>query len=168
MYLEGRTDEKYFNKALKVYNYNVPFQFKWIGYINNNGQEENTGKDALNKAFQFLVSSNLSIKNVCLFDCDTKKTEIENNNVYIKTIPEYTNSKKMKKGIENALVLDEIDVNPYYTHKVIEGDYGNNNTITEFDKMKFCDDLCSIEDERLKKIFANLKKIIDELIEIFK
>ena len=33
VYLEGRTDEMYFNKALEIYGLKVPFQFKWVGYI---------------------------------------------------------------------------------------------------------------------------------------
>lgn len=44
VYLEGRTDEKYFNKALEVYDYTVSFSFKWVGYQKDNGQEENSGK----------------------------------------------------------------------------------------------------------------------------
>lgn len=168
VYLEGRTDEKYFNKALEVYQYNVPFQFKWIGYLKENGQEENTGQDALNKAAQFLIARNLSIKNVCLFDCDTKRPKSEKNNVYIRTIPLYKNTKRMKKGIENALILDCIDVTPFYCTKIKEGDYGNDNTITEFKKMEFCDYICSLDIETLKKVFDNLREVIDSLAEIFR
>lgn len=130
VYLEGRTDEKYFNKALDVYQYSVPFQFKWIGYLKDNGQEENTGKDALSKAVQFLIARNLSIKNVCLFDCDTNRSKSEVNNVYTRIIPSYKNTKRMKKGIENALILDNIDTSPFYCSKIKEGDYGDDNTIT--------------------------------------
>lgn len=45
VYLEGRTDEKYFKKALEVFGYDVPFQFKWVGYMKDAKNEENTGKD---------------------------------------------------------------------------------------------------------------------------
>lgn len=38
VYLEGRTDEKYFKKALEVYGYNVDLEFKWIGYIDEKGE----------------------------------------------------------------------------------------------------------------------------------
>ena len=56
-------DELYFNKALSVYAYNdIPFSFKWVGYIGGNGQEENTGKDALNKAVQFLIGRNCNLR----------------------------------------------------------------------------------------------------------
>ena len=167
VYLEGRTDEKYFNKALEVYDYTVPFSFKWVGYLKDNGQEENTGKDALNKAYQFLVGRNLSEKNVCLFDCDTGRNECMKNNVYIRVMPSYSNSKGMKKGIENALVLDDVDMSPFYSSREKKGDYGDTSTITEFEKMRFCDSLCSMPKETLLKVFTNLKTEIDSLIEIF-
>ena len=167
VYLEGRTDEKYFKKALEVFGYDVPFQFKWVGYMKDAKNEENTGKDALNKAAQFLIGRNLPIKNVCLFDCDTSRTETVRNNVYTRVIPTYTNSKRMKKGIENALILDSVDVTPYYSSKVKEGDYGDDNTIVEFQKMDFCEYICSLDSDPLKAIFANLKKIIDMLATLF-
>jgi hypothetical protein len=168
VYLEGRTDEKYFNKALEVFDYTVPFSFKWVGYLKENGQEENTGKDALNKAYQFLVGRNLPEKNVCLFDCDTGRSHTMKNNVYIRTIPLFANSKNMKKGIENALILDDIDVSPFYSSREKKGDYGDTSVITEFEKMKFCDYLCSLSNEVLTKVFANLRDEIESLIEIFK
>ena len=62
VYLEGRTDEKYFNKALEVYQYGVPFEFKWIGFLKENGQEENTGKDALNKAALPFLALNILLQ----------------------------------------------------------------------------------------------------------
>lgn len=110
VYLEGRTDEKYFNKAVEVFGYELPFQFKWVGYMKDEKNEENTGKDALNKAIHFLIGRNLSVKTVCLFDCDTNRSEQMKNNVYTRVIPTYPNRKNMKKGIENALILDTIDL----------------------------------------------------------
>lgn len=62
VYVEGRTDERYFNKTLEVYNCNVPFQFKWVGYVDGKGSEVNTGSDALNRASQFLIGCNPHIK----------------------------------------------------------------------------------------------------------
>jgi AAA15 family ATPase/GTPase len=167
VYLEGRTDEKYFRRAAEVFGYtNLPFQFKWIGYMDDKGQEANTGKDALNKAVQFLISQNLYVKNICLFDCDTQRSETAKNNVYTRVIPTYTNTKKMKRGIENALVLDTIDVTPYYSLRVEEGFYGDDKTIQDFKKMEFCDYICSLDIENLKVVFRNLKTVIDILCSI--
>lgn len=167
VYLEGRTDEMYFNKAVEIYGMDVPFRFRWVGYIADNGQEENTGKDALNKAVQFLIGRDLPIKNVCLFDCDTKRQECEKNNVYTKVIPYYENSKKMKKGIENALVLDRVDMTPFYEEKIKEGDYGDNNTIVEFKKMECCRAICSMDVEVQKDVFLNLKNVIEVLLSVY-
>lgn len=169
VYLEGRTDEKYFNKALEVFGYkDVPFQFKWVGYIDDKGEEANTGKDALNKAVEFLRGRNLQFKNICLFDCDTKRQESEKNNIYTRALSKYLNSKGMNAGIENALILDNVDTTTFYSRKEKQGDYGNTTIITEFKKMEFCDYICSLDDDSLKEVLGNLKREIDSLINIFK
>lgn len=167
VYLEGRTDEKYFNKAIEIFNIEVPFEFKWVGYINENGQEVNTGSTSLDKAFQFLVSQKLQYKNVCLYDCDTNKQEIEKNNVFVRCMPIYDNIKNIKKGVENALILDNIDMSAFYIEKHKEGDYGEKSTISEFEKMKFCNYICALDDEKLKEIMCNLKSVVDSLVNIF-
>ncbi len=167
VYLEGRTDEMYFKKAVEVYGYNLPFDFEWIGYMKNEKDEENTGKDALNKAVQFLIGRNLSYKNVCLFDCDTSRTEFVKNNVYTRVIPIFPIKNKMKKGIENALIFDSIDLTKYYVSTIKEGDYGDDNTIVTFDKMKLCKDICALDSDELKIIMQNLKGVINSLVALF-
>lgn len=169
VYLEGRTDEKYFKRALEVFGYkDIPFEFKWIGYLDDNGQEVNTGKDALSKAVQFLIARNLPHKNVCLFDCDTKRESSEKNNVFTRVVEVHTNTKNMKKGIENALVLDNIDTQSFYKRTVKPGDYGDDNVITEFQKMDFCEYICKLDNSILESIFKYLREEIDKLIELFK
>ncbi len=74
----------------------------------------------------------------------------------------------MQKGIENALELDSIDVTPFYSSKVKEGDYGDDNTIVEFQKMEFCDYICSLDSLTLKAVFSNLKTTIDRLVVLFR
>lgn len=169
VFLEGRTDERYFNKAVEVFGYtDLPFDFKWIGYIDENDQEKNTGFSALNSALSFLTARNYQTKNACLFDCDTNKPRCIKNNTLSVAIPKYENSKGIKKGIENALVLDDIELDDFYSTKITQGDYGESKTISTFDKMKFCDYICSEMDyEELKVIFANLKSQIDKLISFF-
>lgn len=167
VYLEGRTDEKYFKKAAEVFGYDLPFQFKWVGYIDDRGQEANTGDKSVDAAYQFLVSSNLQIKNFCVKDCDTRREPTSKNNVTIFSIPQYVNAKGMKKGIENALVLDNIDLTPYYTEKTTAGDYGESKTIQTFDKMKCCDGICAMDNDSLKKVFAHLKEAIDRIIGLY-
>lgn len=169
VYLEGRTDEKYFNKAAEIFGYtNLPFMFKWVGYLDDSGNEVNTGKDSLSKAAHFLISLNRTVKTVCLFDCDTSRNETEKNKVISYALNTYQNKKGMRKGIENALVLDNIDLKPYYSSKIKYGDYGEEKTIPEFDKMTCCDALCAMDYETLKVVFSNLKIEIERLISKFK
>lgn len=167
VYLEGRTDEKYFNRALEVFGLSVPFRFKWVGYMDDRGQEANTGDKSLDNAFQFLVSRNLPIRNICLKDCDTNREPKRKNNVIILAIPPYRNSKGMKKGIENALVLDAIDLSPYYSRKTTTGDYGEEKQIQTFDKMACCDGICAMDDDTLRGVFVNLKTMIDRLVDLY-
>ena len=121
----------------------------------------------MNKAVAFLTGRRLTAKNVCLFDCDTSKPEGVKNNVYTRVIPTYANSKKMKKGIENALVLDSVDVTQYYSHKIKEGDYGDDNTIVTLEKMDLCNAICKMDNGSLKEILKNLKGVIDSLLTIY-
>lgn len=163
VYLEGRTDEMYFNRALEVFKINSPYRFKWIGYLDSNGQEVNTGENSLDKAAHFMVAKDLPVKNVFLFDCDTRKEDKDKNNVYWRSIKQYENVRKMNKGIENALDLSSVDLTEFIQYKDKEGDYGVTNRIGEFKKMDFCKYICGLGDEELKKIFKNLKDIIDEI-----
>lgn len=167
VYLEGRTDELYFNKTVEVFSLRVPFQFKWIGYIDAKGQEANTGKDALSKAATFLISRNLKTKNVCLFDCDTNKQAKAENNLFIRSIPKFQNTKGISIGIENALVLDDIDIEPYKKQKIEIDGYGIEKRIPDFQKMDCCKYICSLDTEQLKKVLANLKTVVEELSKIF-
>lgn len=167
VYLEGRTDEKYFNRALEVYGLTVPFRFKWVGYMDDRNQEANTGDKSLDNAFQFLVSRNLPIRNICLKDCDTNRVPKKKNNAIILAMPPYQSSKGIRKGIENALVLDNVDLTPYYVSKESVGEYGEKKVIETFDKMACCDSLCSMEDDTLKVVFANLRAMIERLVELY-
>lgn len=167
VYLEGRTDEKYFNKALEVYGLKVPFQFKWVGYFDDKGEETNTGKDAVNKAFQFLAGRNFNYKNGCILDCDTNSNYVVQNNVVKYSIPKYKNDKEITAGIENALVFGDFDIDKYIVPKPKKNSFGKENIIYEFDKMKCCEAVCMLSKEELQKVFVNLKCVIDKLRDFF-
>lgn len=167
VYLEGRTDEKYFNRALEVYGLSVPFRFKWVGYIDDRGQEANTGDKSLDNAFQFLVSRNLPVRNICLKDCDTNREPKKKNNVIILAMPPYQSAKGIKKGIENALVLDNVDLTSYYVRKESVGEYGEKKVNETFSKMACCDGLCAMDDDTLRIVFANLKTMIERLVALY-
>lgn len=167
VYLEGETDERYFNKTVEVYERSdLPFQFKWIGYTNESGNSVNTGCSALRKAFQFLVSQNSTVKNVCLYDCDTNHAEHSQNNTYARTISQYAS--KIEKGIENALILDDIDLSGYYSIEENSDGRSGKHATDKLDKVNLCNHICSLNDvERAKHILKNLNDEIDELLTIF-
>lgn len=168
IYLEGRTDEKYFNRALEVFGITPSWKFKWIGYLDSNGQEKNAGKDNLNKVKDFLISQNLPIKNICLFDNDTNKNHEEYSNIISYAIPQYKSSKNIKRGIENTLILNDINLEDYYNKKESVNDYGEIKMISTLEKMRLCNDICSKPDNELKSIFANLKLEIEKIDKLIK
>lgn len=167
VFLEGRTDEQYFQKALKVFNLeNNSIRFKWIGHLDNN-QERFTGCSCLNQTYDFLSGQKLNKHHICLFDCDTKHDEKNCGKAHTRTIPFFENRKNIKKGIENALVLDDIDLTPFYSVKNSCGDYGEEKIIQEFEKMKLCKYICELDDDqKLRKVLLNLKTIIENMINI--
>lgn len=167
VYLEGRTDEMYFNKAVEVFGCNINYQFKWVGYMDSNGQERNTGCKDLSKAAEFLRGRGLKNKQVCLFDCDIKKQKKDFNNVLEDVMPFNENNATFRKGIENALCLDGIDLKQYYITKKETSDYGESKCFEVFKKMEFCRDICNLEIEKLKKVLARLKEKIIELNKYF-
>ena len=167
LYVEGRTDEKYIRKAAEVYGFELPFAVKWIGHIDANGNEANTGFTALNKAKEFLIAQGGNIKTILLYDCDTNKTDENFSNIYIRHLQKYNNSKNINKGIENALILNGINIDRFYQKKTVVGDYGETKILSEFDKMACCDYICSLDIEVLTQVFANLKNALAEMISIF-
>lgn len=163
VYLEGRTDEKYFKKAIEVFDYsNDIVDFQWIGHLISNGNEEFTGASSLDKGIQFVRGRKLSTTHIFLYDCDTKKRESDEGNIVKMIIPQFERD-DIKRGIENALELGSIDVNEFRsTHQEID-DYGCINVIQELDKMRMCDYICGLDKAQQRIVLANLKIVIDKI-----
>ena len=166
VYLEGRTDEKYFNKAVEVFGYqNLNFKFQWIGHLDSNGKEVFTGASSLNQGIKFIKGRQPQTPQVFLFDCDTKKQESDTDNVIVMTMEYFATHKVMNKGIENVLELDGlVKVDDFYDEHTQTGDYGNTVKTREFAKMKMCNYICSLDCEKQKEILKNLKPVIDRII----
>ena len=165
VYLEGSTDELYFRKATEVYNLKLPFAFENIGIVDERGQDKKSGKDNLKKFEEAVIRRKLPFKTVCLYDWDAKVDARLENNVYICSLPKYDNTKGMKKGIENALVLDDINMTRFYTLSD-EVDYGEIKY--KFEKKLFCKYICEeLDIESQKKVFVHLKEMIEELLQFF-
>ena len=100
-------------------------------------------------------------------DCDTNREPKTENNVTILSIPQVANSKGINRGIENALVLDNIDLAQYYTTKTSKGEYGEEKKIQTFDKMACCEGICAMDESILEGVFINLKAIIDRITTLY-
>ncbi|WP_026491139.1 AAA family ATPase [Butyrivibrio sp. XPD2002] len=169
IYVEGRTDEKYFKKALEIFGFNpeeLNIEFQWIGHLTKKDKEEFTGAESLNYGIKFMKGRNLDKPQFFLFDCDTKRQEHDEGNIIIMVMPYYSDHKIMNKGIENALELDNISLldNFYETH-TYQKDYGQIETKKDFLKMKFCDYICNMDCETQKRVLINLKPIIEKIVE---
>ena len=168
VYVEGRTDEKYFSEAATVFGIELPFVFQWIGHIEENGQERNTGDKALTHAASYFKAHNPPVKVVIQYDCDKKHDVEQQGNLIIRSVTEYLyNAKKCKRGTENALVLDSIDDerwDTFFERKEEDKGYGKPTIIQELRKTELCDYICALPDEDKKHVFANLKTEIETLI----
>nr|DAL77338.1 MAG TPA: AAA domain protein [Caudoviricetes sp.] len=170
VFVEGETDEQYFNKALKLfYPSNTTLVFKWIGRKTAQDKAENTGDKALNNARALFMAHPTFISNrvVLLYDCDTNKPEENNAKLYIRSMVKNSSNTLYKKGAENLLVLPlDFDPQLYYSTIIKQDDYGAESTIRNLDKTKLCDYLCGLPEDKLKSIFTNFKNEIDNIISI--
>ena len=167
VYVEGRTDEIYLNSALSVFDISAGYRFRWVGYVDENGQERNTGNTALKNMVQVLLARQPEWKNVCLFDSDTGHVESRHGNVLELAMPRFESSMGMNKGVENALVLDGIDIDPFYSEKRTPGDYGREKVIPELDKMALCRFVCSLDVGDQRRVLANLETVLEKLNAFF-
>jgi predicted ATPase len=170
IYLEGETDEKYFKKAMEVFDLNtLQYEISWIGRINENGNTEFTGDTALNHAKSFFVANSdiLKSKVVLFYDSDTRKQEESFGNLLIRKMPLNTDNELYKIGIENLLDLPEtFDKDQFYTERLKEDDYGAQSVIRTLDKTKLCDWVCEeCTMEQQKEILKNLAPLLTALNE---
>lgn len=169
VFLEGITDEKYFNKCLEIYNKtNLPIEFKWIGRVNESGNHENTGDKALNSAMNFILANlDYFISKIILFyDVDTNKPEITRGNLLIRTMKGNNKNNIFKKGVENLLTIDKnFEVGSFYNEKHEIDDYSAKSIRSSLDKTKLCDYICdNLGADEQKIILANLNNEIDRLL----
>ncbi|MEY2701959.1 MAG: hypothetical protein RLY43_592, partial [Bacteroidota bacterium] len=171
IFVEGETDEKYFNKCLEIFNKtDLPIQFKWIGMINKNGNVEFTGSSALNQTKIFFNANPELVKEkiVLLYDCDVNKPMEKNGNLFVKTIENNTENTLFKKGIENLLTLTpNIQTENFYKENRKDDEYGGFITKTELNKTKLCDFICeSLDDETNQIVLNKINEEIDLLMEL--
>lgn len=170
VFLEGETDEKYYNKCLEVFNKkHLPIEFKWIGRINEKGNAENTGDTALNQAKTFFTANMEQIKSkiVLFYDSDTNKPEEDIENLCIRKMNVNSENSTFKIGVENLLTIDQnIDIPSFYKQRTKKDDYGAESILRELDKTKMCTFICdSLDVEKQMLALKKLKNEIDRLLE---
>lgn len=169
IYVAGRTDEMYLNKAAEVYKdeFSLP-EFKWVGYLDDRGQERNTGDSSLKQAAEFTIAKSLPHKTAFLFDCDTGRKDRHTGDVLEIVLPfRADNEKKMKKGIENILDLGTVDTSQFYRMETKEGDYGRDYEIPKLQKMDLAKHVCNLDDTQLRTVFSHLRPILEQLDTFF-
>lgn len=162
VYVEGITDEQYLKDLAETYGIKLNFEIKWIGERTSKGKDKNTGCTALDAASNVL--SKMQQKNMLLYDCDTKKGNSKLGELYIKTLKQYDNSKDIRVGIENALILDSIEMTDFYKKHQSVDEKGAKHINEELEKTKLCDYICSLDVGEKKTIYANLKIELEEII----
>lgn len=170
VFLEGETDEKYYNKCLEVFNKtHLPIEFKWIGRINEKGNAENTGDTALNQAKTFFTANMEQIKSkiILFYDSDTNKPEEDIENLSIRKMNVNNENLTFKIGVENLITIDQnIDVPTFYKQRTRVDDYGAESIIRELDKTKLCTFICDTLDiEKQKVALKKIENEIDRLLE---
>ncbi len=171
VYVEGKTDERYFSEAATVFGMVLPFDFCWIGHINDNGKEDNSGDTGLRRAATHYKANNPPMKIVIQYDCDKPHQLEQQGNLIVRSVESYPNVKNCKKGSENALVLDVIDEvkwNEFFERKENDKGYGKSNIEYELRKSELCNYICGLPDEVKRHVFANLKTEIETLIDLLK
>ncbi|MBR3481423.1 MAG: AAA family ATPase, partial [Neisseriaceae bacterium] len=112
VFVEGKTDEQYFNKTIAVFEINnLPFKFKSID--SENSKNKSGGSSKLDIAYQAAQYMQLSHKYVFLYDCDKKKENQNNKNLYIYGLEQKLGdfNRGIEKGIENLLILNHEQLN---------------------------------------------------------
>ena len=170
VFVEGETDEKYYNKAIEVFGFNQnDIAFKWMGRNIEKGKNENTGDKALNNAAQFFKANKQMIHNpiILLYDCDTNKPAEDEGMLHIRKMEENKGNIQYEIGVENLLCLPkDFEYNKYYSYSDRKDEYGAVTRVCQLDKTLLCDDICSYENIQLTEILKNLKVEIDKIIAI--
>jgi len=166
---EGKTDEKYFRKAIEVFDLKFECDVRWVGKINARGQDEFTGATALNHTLAFFSANGtiLNRKTALCYDCDAnKKCDKIGENLYVVSLPKFIENTRFKIGIENALMVnDEInDYGDFYTTKEKIDNYGGKTVIEKLDKMKLCNYICDdLSTTQQKDVLIEMKNFLERV-----
>jgi hypothetical protein len=120
VFVEGKLDAAYLNKAIKLFRgetAQLQIEILQIGDEDSFGGIGG-GKDALNRANQFLAVNQHLIKRkiLLLYDSDANKGNNNHKNLFVRSLPRNEGNDKIKKGIEN-LLPKELFESHFYTSR---------------------------------------------------
>lgn len=171
VFLEGETDELYFNKAMEVFGFDTSqLSFNWIGHYvgGNRGKAENTGDKSLNNAASFFKANPQMIQNskvYLLYDCDTNKPYEQHGNLYVGAMTKNAQATSYKIGVENLLTLPvDFPYQKYYKSSTKKDEYGASSTIETLDKTTLASYIVSLPNEQLVNVLQNLKTEIETIL----
>lgn len=171
VFLEGETDELYFNKAMEVYGIDATkLSFNWIGHYSggNKGKAENTGDTALNNAASFFRANPLMMygkKVYLLYDCDTKKPYSQEGSLYIGAMNKNNQATVYKIGVENLLELPtDFDYAAYYKNTTKTNNYGAVSNIADLDKTALASFIMGLPNAQLASVLKNVKAEIEKIL----
>lgn len=182
LFCEGVTDEAYLKKAIKVLNFDLDVDIRWIGK-KQKGQSQFGGVKALDHTYDFFTSNEDFVKNkiILLYDCDEKKDNLSDEkfnvnegDVYKRRIPCCVKN-PIKKGIENLLSQDTIDKirghEKSLIRKRMREDEGSGAEVVYFEVANnkktivqewICGNGTKEDFENFKGVLNMIKEIIDE------
>jgi hypothetical protein len=170
VFVEGETDEKYINKALKLLKPDLLkyIEIKWVGKLKSNRRTFNTGKRGLDSLKNVLSANPELINNkiILLYDSDTNKPKENFKNLYVRKVP-FIENRKITKGIEN-LFENHLISEEFYSEKEYLSEYGERKRIEQLDKMKLCDYLCNQTEKEIFKDFESIIKIFERILSKYK
>lgn len=171
VFLEGDTDEVYFNKAMEVYGIDTTkLSFNWIGHYagGNKGKAENTGDKALNSAFSFFKANPMMMNGkqvYLLYDCDTNKPDAQEGNLFVGAMTKNVKAAIYQIGVENLLELPvDFNYSKFYKKITKTDEYGAQSTIEDLDKTALASHIVNLPKTQLSSILKNVKAEIEKII----
>lgn len=171
VFLEGETDELYFNKAMEVFGIDdTKLSFNWIGHYSggNKDRAENTGYKALNNAASFFEANPLMMygkKVYLLYDCDTNKPYAQEGNLFVGAMTYNNQATRYTIGVENLLELPaDFEYNKFYKNITKTDKYGAVSTMADLNKSALADYIVSLPKEQLVSVLKNIKQEIEKIL----
>jgi len=155
--LEGKTDLMYINKAISIFGREdilEKIEIDQVG-IDVKGGSENSGSSALERIELFYKKNSRLLKHklLLIYDCDTKKSQQNFDNLFVECIPKVEVDCAFNKGIENLLPAylkekpDFLGMEKRFYRESKKGDKDLRTvTIRELNKDEFCNWICNERD----------------------